>query len=233
MFAFRTYSTVAQHQCPRTVRQGHGGKDASQFPAVPLALCRNFGVDSLYIRERFKEYRRNMRRIGYQSVVLLRQLSPDCIYLEDSTGNTVISSHIVAYASYEPYLFFQRCDIPSSAEQGDIWYYILQTDTQDVKAAASEEAFGIICDQLGIHTNMEWTETSDLTSGWFSSPRNSMTVCFWLSVCVCLLLMGGIFLIIRSKSGLHTAVRIGIAAILCFALIFMLLLTVCLTYFLV
>ena len=146
----------------------------------------------------------------------LRQLSPDCIYLEDSTGNTVISSHIVAYASYEPYLFFQRCDIPSSAEQGDIWYYILQTDTQDVKAAASE-----------------WTETSDLTSGWFSSPRNSMTVCFWLSVCVCLLLMGGIFLIIRSKSGLHTAVRIGIAAILCFALIFMLLLTVCLTYFLV
>ena len=42
-----------------------------------LALCRNFGVDSLYIRERFKEYRRNMRRIGYQSVVLLRQLSPE------------------------------------------------------------------------------------------------------------------------------------------------------------
>lgn len=42
-----------------------------------LALCRIFDVEPEFIREKFAEFRRNSRRIGYQSVLLLKKVTPE------------------------------------------------------------------------------------------------------------------------------------------------------------
>ncbi len=46
-------------------------------PFDTLALASALGVDPLFIREKMKEYERSRSRIGYQSVVMLKQLSPE------------------------------------------------------------------------------------------------------------------------------------------------------------
>ena len=40
-----------------------------------LDFCSIFGLDTLEVRERFKEYRKYRRRIGYQSLTFLKQVS--------------------------------------------------------------------------------------------------------------------------------------------------------------
>ncbi len=42
-----------------------------------LALCEALQISPEFVREKMAEYRRNRRRIGYQSVVMLKQLSPE------------------------------------------------------------------------------------------------------------------------------------------------------------
>ena len=42
-----------------------------------LALCKALGIEPAFVREKMQEYYRNRRRIGYQSVVMLKQLTPE------------------------------------------------------------------------------------------------------------------------------------------------------------
>ena len=42
-----------------------------------LAFCRSFGVERDFVKAKFEEFRKNSRRIGYQSVVLLKQQTPE------------------------------------------------------------------------------------------------------------------------------------------------------------
>ena len=42
-----------------------------------LALCKALGIEPAFVREKMREYYRNRRRIGYQSVVMLKQLTPE------------------------------------------------------------------------------------------------------------------------------------------------------------
>ena len=46
-------------------------------PFDTLALAAALEVDPLFIREKMKEYERSRSRIGYQSVVMLKQVSPE------------------------------------------------------------------------------------------------------------------------------------------------------------
>lgn len=50
---------------------------ATQTEFDTLALCSIFGTDTSSIKERFREFRRNRRRIGYQSIILFKQVSAE------------------------------------------------------------------------------------------------------------------------------------------------------------
>ena len=46
-------------------------------PFDTLAFCRIFDLDTAYVNEKFREYRRYKRRIGYQSLVFCRQVTSE------------------------------------------------------------------------------------------------------------------------------------------------------------
>ena len=50
-------------------------KEVEEFDT--LALCRAIGVPEEFVKEKMAEYYRNRRRIGYQSVVMLKQMTPE------------------------------------------------------------------------------------------------------------------------------------------------------------
>lgn len=163
----------------------------------------------------------------------LYQLNPQCIYLQDASGNTLISSHILAVASYGEYLFFQRQNDASVPEQNGIQYYILQADTRDIEIAFTAEGFEEICTGLGMKTGPEWTNTSELSLNWFASPKNSMSAIFLLAVLTCLILVFGLVVTIRSKTKLNAVVRITLVAVISITFLFMLMLSICLAYFII
>ena len=50
-------------------------KEVGEFDT--LALCRVLGISEEFLREKMEDYYRNRRKIGYRSVVMLKQLSPE------------------------------------------------------------------------------------------------------------------------------------------------------------
>ena len=50
-------------------------KEVEEFDTV--ALCRALNVDETFIRKKMDEYYRDRRKIGYQSVVMLKQMTPE------------------------------------------------------------------------------------------------------------------------------------------------------------
>ena len=53
-------------------------KEVEEFDT--LAFCEVLGIEPDFVREKMSEYHKNRRRIGYQSVVMLKQLPPE-IYM--------------------------------------------------------------------------------------------------------------------------------------------------------
>ena len=50
-------------------------KELEEFDTT--ALCKVLDIEPEFVREKMQEYRKNSRRIGYQSVVMLKQLTPE------------------------------------------------------------------------------------------------------------------------------------------------------------
>ena len=79
-------------------------KEVTEFDTV--AFCKVLDVDIDFVREKMKEYYNNRRRIGYQSVVMLKQLinSRDSEDRPEASGNIRSMPEVIFWAMFQRWM---------------------------------------------------------------------------------------------------------------------------------
>lgn len=114
-------------------------------PFDTLLLAQSLDVDPDFIRDKMAEYRRNRRRIGYQSMVLLKQLPPD-IYMR-------FAEIQYKFPGFKGQIRSIR-DYPVNAG-GNLLGYVSEVDASYIKKHPEEYRAGDYAGKTGIEAAME------------------------------------------------------------------------------